>query len=96
MSIVWDGVCAKCGYLITKCKCREEAAALERKMKYEEKEQVNSECPDFGCVFAGTYLCVADDCPKCDLKGCRGCRHLQECIDDESIKERCYYETNNR
>ena len=39
---------------------------------------------DFSCKFVMTVLC-SEDCKSCSLHNCRGCSHLQECIDEGLI-----------
>lgn len=39
-------------------------------------------CVDFHCVFAGTEICVAENCIKCMIHNCRGCIHLKECCEE--------------
>lgn len=44
-------------------------------------------CDDFTCKFAGTACCVKESCNTCDLNGCRGCVHFEECIEEEKTGE---------
>lgn len=63
--------------------CREEAKKKiqeEIKKGLEHKTLVQEGCDDFLCCFAGTILCVPDSCSECALNNCRGCEHLEECI----------------
>ena len=39
---------------------------------------------DFSCKFFMTVLC-SDNCCSCDLNNCRGCSHLQDCIEEGII-----------
>lgn len=39
-------------------------------------------CKDFSCPFAGSEYCVAANCSNCAFGSCRGCRHLDDCIQD--------------
>lgn len=39
-------------------------------------------CDDFSCLFAGTELCVVENCGECKLHNCRVCRHLWECMEE--------------
>lgn len=39
---------------------------------------------DFFCKFFMTVLC-SDNCCSCDLNNCRGCSHLQDCIEEGII-----------
>lgn len=39
-------------------------------------------CDDFHCCFAGTELCIPENCDECKLRNCRGCKHLEECFDE--------------
>lgn len=63
--------------------CREEAEKKEQEeiKKGLERKTIINRCEDFRCCFAGTVLCVADNCCECVLNNCRGCKHLEECFD---------------
>ena len=39
-------------------------------------------CDDFHCCFAGTELCIPENCDECKLRNCRGCKHLEKCFDE--------------
>lgn len=39
-------------------------------------------CDDFSCCFAGTKLCIQENCDECELHNCRGCNHIEECINE--------------
>ena len=41
--------------------------------------KVNSECREFSCEFVVTQYCI-EECSACELKGCRACSHLDECM----------------
>lgn len=65
--------------------CREEAEKKEQeeiKKWLECKTIVTKGCDDFHCCFAGTVLCVSDNCNECALHNCRGCKHLEECSNE--------------
>ena len=65
--------------------CREEAEKKiqeEIRKGLECKTLVTNGCDDFHCCFAGTVLCVADNCCECALNNCRGCKHLEECFNE--------------
>lgn len=56
-------------------------------INFETEEQlinktVIKDCDDFLCCFAGTELCIQENCDKCKLRNCRGCKHLEECFDE--------------
>ena len=40
---------------------------------------------DFSCKFVMTVLC-SENCCSCSLNNCRGCSHLQECIEEGLIQ----------
>lgn len=39
---------------------------------------------DFSCKFVMTILC-SENCSSCYLHNCRGCSHLQDCIEEGII-----------
>lgn len=65
--------------------CYEAAKRMEQdriKQGLREHKPVIEGCDDFHCCFAGTKLCITENCSECKLKNCRGCEHLEECFDE--------------
>ena len=66
--------------------CAKEAEKAEQKEieKWlgECKTIVTKGCDDFHCCFAGTVLCISENCSECALNNCRGCSNLEECFNE--------------
>lgn len=59
---------------------RKEQRSIEQGLR--EHKPVIKGCNDFNCCFAGTELCISENCAECKLQNCRGCKHLEECFDE--------------
>lgn len=66
---------------------KEAMEAIETKDSDEaETVSVEEGCSDdFSCKLVMTILC-SEDCCSCSLHNCRGCLHLQECIEEGLIQ----------
>ena len=66
--------------------CRKEAREKEQEEIKKGLEVcktiITKGCDDFHCCFAGTELCISENCDKCKLRNCRGCKFLEECFDE--------------